>query len=186
LKKKPFSEDDILPKQLNPYSVTKRINELNCIDYCKAYKFSTIVLRLFTVYGPWMRPDLAFYKFALLISQGKPIDVYNFGKMQRDFTYIDDVVAGIISAIKQDLGLEVINIGNDNPEMLDDVVMKLEKYLAKPGQKNYLPIQKGEMASTHADIAKARRLLSYEPRIDIDEGLKKFVEWFKEYHNINQ
>jgi len=185
LKKKPFSEDDYLGKPLNPYSVTKKINELNCFDYYDGYKIPIVMLRFFTVYGPWMRPDLAFYKFALLINENKPIDVYNFGKMQRDFTYVDDVVAGIIAAIKKDLALEIINIGNDDPEMLDDVIMKLEEYLGKTAQKNYLPMQPGEMPSTHADIKKARELLNFEPRVNIDEGLRQFVEWFKEYHNLS-
>lgn len=181
----PYKESDPHGNLLSPYAATKRMNELSCFDYNQGYKIPMVLLRFFTVYGPWMRPDLAFYKFANLMTAGKQIDIYNFGKMQRDFTYIDDVVAAIVSALDLEADLEIINIGNDDPEMLDDVIFKLEQNLGVKALKNYLPMQPGEMPSTHADISRARELLKFDPKINIDDGLKKFVEWYKEYHNFN-
>ena len=178
----PFSESDPLGNLLSPYAVTKRINELTCFDYHQGYGLPIVLLRFFNVYGPWSRPDLAFYKFAALIRAGQPIDIYNFGKMQRDYTYIDDIVNGISAAIQRDLGFKIINLGNNQPVMLDEVVALLEEYLGQTASKNYLPMQSGDVTVSNANISQARRWLDFDPTVKIAVGLKKFVNWFNDYY----
>ncbi|CAB3289277.1 UDP-glucuronate 4-epimerase [Methanocaldococcus lauensis] len=179
-KKIPFSEDDRVDKPISLYAATKRANELMAHTYHHLYGIKMIGLRFFTVYGEYGRPDMAFWKFTKNILLGKPIDVYNYGKMMRDFTYISDVVDGIMSAIKKDFEYEIFNLGNDNPVKLEYAISLIEKYSGKKAIKNYLPMQPGDVEKTWADLTKSRKLLDYNPKVSIEDGLKRFVYWFKE------
>ena len=175
--KQPFYEEDRIEKPISVYAATKISKEMLARTYHHLYGLRIVTLRFFTVYGPWGRPDMAYFKFADLIRAQKPIDIYNNGKMKRDFTYIDDVVQGVAAALEKELDFEIINLGNDQPEELGKFVKLLEEYLGQEAQKNYLPLQPGDVLSTWADIGKARKLLNYDPRTSIEEGLKKFVDW---------
>lgn len=180
-KKLPFSESDSVDNPVSLYAATKKSNELMAYAYHNLYGIDMIGLRFFTVYGPWGRPDMAYYKFSDLICAGKPIDVYNNGKMKRDFTYIDDIVSGVISAIGSDLKFEIINLGNNQTVELEQMIDLVGENLNKNIKKNYLPLQPGDMIETWADINKAEKLLGYNPQTNIENGLKKFVNWYKEY-----
>ncbi len=182
-KKMPFREADFVDKPISFYAATKKATELLAHTYYHLYGIKMIGLRFFTVYGPWGRPDMAYFKFADLITRGKPIDVYNHGKMRRDFTYIDDVVDALISAISKDFDFEIFNIGNNRPEALGDFISLLEEFFGKEAEKNYLPLQEGDMIETWADIEKAKQFLGYNPKTTLKEGLAKFVEWHKDYYH---
>ncbi|MDO8592358.1 MAG: GDP-mannose 4,6-dehydratase [bacterium] len=181
--KLPFSETDSVDKPLSFYAATKKSCELLAYAYHGLYGIKACGLRFFTVYGPWGRPDMACFKFADLIRKNQPVEIYNFGKMKRDFTYIDDIVAGIASAIKNNFAYEIINLGNSKPEKLERLIFLLEKHLGK-FKKKYLPMQAGDVAATWADIEKAGRLLNFNPAVSLEEGIKKFIAWYKNYYNI--
>ena len=154
--------------------------------YHHLYKIDMVGLRYFTVYGPWGRPDMAMFKFTKNIFEDKPIDVYNFGNMKRDFTYIDDIVDGTIKAIdfclnSEDI-CEIINLGNSKPVELNYFIELLEKEIGKEARKNFLPLQPGDMLETYADITKAKKILGWEPKTGIEEGVKKFVKWYRDYY----
>jgi len=186
-KKIPFSEDDIVNKPVSLYAATKIANELMAHTYHHLYKIDFIGLRYFTIYGPWGRPDMALFKFTKAIFENKPIDIYNYGNMKRDFTYIDDIIDGTIRAIEFCLNnnvCEIINLGNSKPIELDYFIKILEKEVGKEAKKNLLPLQPGDVIETYADISKAKLLLKWEPKISIEEGIKKFIEWYKEYNKI--
>jgi UDP-glucuronate 4-epimerase len=138
-------------------------------------------LRYFTVYGPWGRPDMALFKFTKNILEEKPIDVYNYGKMSRNFTYVDDIVSGTITVLYADLKYEVMNIGGDKEETLMRFIEVIEENLNKKADKNLMPIQPGDVPSTVADISKLRKL-GWEPTTQIEEGIKNFVEWYRNYY----
>jgi UDP-glucuronate 4-epimerase len=180
-KKTPFSENDPVDRPISPYAATKKSCELTAHIYSHIYGLNVTALRYFTVYGPWGRPDMAYFKFADLIFKGKPIEVYNYGKMLRDFTYIDDVVSGTIKVLDRIARYEIINIGADKPEKLSYFIKVLEKNLGKSAKKKYLPMQPGDVYQTVADVRKLRRL-GWKPTTKIEEGLKKFVEWYKWYY----
>jgi len=185
-KKVPFSEEDRVDKPISLYAATKIANELMAHTYHHLYKIDMVGLRYFTVYGPWGRPDMAMFKFTKNIFEDKPIEVYNFGNMKRDFTYIDDIVDGTIKAINFCLNsediCEIINLGNSKPVELNYFIELLEKEIGKEARKNFLPLQPGDMPETYADITKARKILRWEPKTEIEEGVKKFVEWYRDYY----
>jgi UDP-glucuronate 4-epimerase len=175
----PFSEDDNVDFPVSPYAATKKAGELICHTYHHLYGISIICLRLFTVYGPRQRPDLAIHKFTRLIEEGKPIPVYGDGSMMRDFTYVDDIIDGTVAAIQRCEGYKIYNIGNANPISVNDLVTKIEKALGKKAVKEYLPAQPGDVERTYADITKAARELGYKPKTAIEEGLAKFATWLR-------
>ena len=179
-KKIPFSEEDRVDKPISLYAATKRSNELMAYTYHHLYGIKMIGLRFFTVYGEYGRPDMAFWKFTKNILLEKPIDVYNYGKMARDFTYVSDVVNGILACIEKDFDYEIFNLGNDNPVELEYAISLIEKYAGKKAIKNYLPIQPGDVERTWADLTKSRKLLGYDPKVSIEDGLERFVNWFLE------
>ena len=180
--KLPFSESDRTDEPISLYAATKRSNELTARCYSHLFGIPMTGLRFFTVYGPWGRPDMALFKFTKAILAGEPIDVYNNGKMRRNFTYIDDVVQGVLLALDRPVPYEIYNVGNSRAEELMDFVREIEKNLGKKAVINYLPMQAGDVAATVADIEKLRKL-GYEPRTNIDKGVKAFVGWYREYYN---
>lgn len=165
------------------YAATKKSNELVAHTYSTIYGIPTLGLRFFTVYGPWGRPDMAIFSFTQKILANQPIDVYNYGQMKRDFTYIDDIVEGIIKGIDAPTGLyAVCNLWNDTPEQLENMIDLLWKHLWKDVKKNYLPLQPGDVISTRADIEHTKELLNRQPKTSLDLGLKKFVDRYLAYH----
>ncbi len=181
---KPFSVNDRANKPISLYGATKRSNELIAYSYSKLYGINTTGLRYFTVYGPWYRPDMAINIFANKISNNKPIEVYNNGKMKRDFTYIDDIIDGTISALKENYSCEIFNLGNNKSENLMDVVALIEKGLNKKAIINFHPIQPGDVKETFADINHSKEKLNFQPSTNIDKGIALFIDWFKEYYNV--
>lgn len=182
-KKVPFSESDRVDTPISPYAATKRATELIAHTYSHIHKLNTTGLRFFTVYGPWGRPDMAYFLFADKILRGETIDVYNFGKMTRNFTYIDDIVAGVLTVLDANLQYEVMNIGGDREETLLRFIEVIEKNLGKKADKNLMQIQPGDVPSTVADISKLRKL-GWEPKTRIEKGLKNFIDWYKEYYKV--
>jgi UDP-glucuronate 4-epimerase len=178
----PFSEEEKSDRPISLYGATKRANELMAHSYSYLYNIPITGLRFFTVYGPWMRPDMALFKFASKIQAGEPIDVYGNGKMKRNFTYIDDIIQGVILSLDKPQPYALYNIGNDRTEILEDYIKTLETCLGIPAIKNYLPQQPGDMTETWADLSKIQQDLGYKPTTNIDTGIKKFVEWFKDYY----
>ena len=182
-KKVPFSEDDPVDHPISLYAATKKANELMSHTYTHLYGLQTVGLRFFTVYGPWGRPDMAYWLFTDAMLNGRPISVFNHGKMERDFTYIDDIVAGVKAALFVD-GLdpyEIFNLGNNKPENLMDFIQTLADALGVEPKMEMLPMQAGDVPITFADVSKAQQKLGYQPTISMEEGLKRFVVWYKEY-----
>lgn len=194
--KVPFSEDDNVDYPISLYAATKKANELMAYTYSHLYRLPTIGLRFFTVYGPWGRPDMAAFIFTKAILEDKPIKVYNYGKMERDFTYIDDIIYGINGLLnkshdeifnkklKTNAPYLVINIGNHKPENLEYFIGLLEKYLKKKAIKEYLPLQAGDVIKTYADNSKLQRIISSVPYTKLDEGIKNFIEWYNKYYGV--
>ena len=177
-KKVPFSEKDRVDNPISPYAATKKAGELLCYTYYHLYGINSTCLRFFTVYGPRGRPDMAPYKFTKLINEGKPIYKYGDGTSQRDYTYIKDIVAGVLSAIDRKLGYEIINLGNSQTVMLNDFILIIERLLNKKAKIIQKPAQPGDVHITYADISKAKRLLGYNPETSIEEGMKEFIKWY--------
>ena len=178
--KVPFSEDDPIRQPISPYAATKAAGELLCHTYTHLYGMRCICLRFFTVYGPRQRPDLAIHKFARLISEGKPIPVFGDGTTRRDYTYVDDIIAGVRAAIDYDQSdYEVVNLGESRTVELCELIELIEKELDLPAQIDRQPLQPGDVPQTFADITKARKLLGYDPQTQIESGIKHFVEWFR-------
>ena len=174
-----FSEDLKISEPISPYAATKSACEQFLYTYSKLYGISAICLRFFTVYGPRQRPDLAIRNFTDLLKE-KPLPVYGDGNSLRDYTYIDDIVDGVCSAIEYDkTDYEIINLGGGNPITVKQVISTLEKTLGKPAKINYLPFQKGDVNKTVSDITKAKKLLGYCPKTNFEEGIRKFVEWIR-------
>ena len=184
-KKIPFSVGDSVDKPISIYAVSKKSNELTAYTYSHLYGLNTTGLRFFTVYGPWGRPDMAMYIFANNISRGEKIHVFNHGKMQRDFTYIDDIVNGIRSSIEKNYSCEVFNLGNNRCEDLMDMISHIEKELYKEAKINFMDIQPGDVEKTFANIDYTKAKLNYNPKISIQEGIPKFIEWYKLYHKLS-
>ncbi len=176
-KKVPFSEDDNVDFPISPYAATKKAGELICHTYHHIYGMSVTCLRFFTVYGPRQRPDLAIHKFASLIEQGKPIPVYGDGSMTRDFTYIGDIIDGIVAAIDKCSGFNIYNLGESRPISVNDLIAAIENALGKKAVKEHLPLQPGDVDRTYADITKAARDLGYNPSISIRADLAEFAAW---------
>ena len=186
----PFKEDQRTDSPMSLYAATKRSNELMAQSYHHLYALPLTGLRFFTVYGPWGRPDMSAFKFMKAMLAGEPIDVYNHGKMARDYTYIDDIVAGILGAlayapnIAKDQLRPVYNLGNDHSESLMDFIETLEKELNITAMKNFLPLQDGDVPATAADISAAVRDFGYAPSTRISEGIAHLVAWYKEYNEL--
>lgn len=187
--KQPFSVEDRVESPVSLYAATKKSDELMCQTYAHLYGFPITGLRFFTVYGPWGRPDMAYFKFADAIMAGKPIDVYNNGDMKRDFTYIDDIVSGIEAIVERGpLGKiegvphRVYNLGNNQPEKLMDMISFLERSLGKAAEKRFMPMQAGDVHSTFADISPAASDYGFQPKTNLREGIARFAEWHKTYH----
>ena len=197
----PFSTHDNVDHPISLYAATKKANELMAHTYSHLYGIPTTGLRFFTVYGPWGRPDMALFIFTKAILENSPIDVFNNGEMKRDFTYVDDVVTGVVKVLdKIPLGdhnwsgkapdpsssiapYRVYNIGNNSPVRLMDFIDAIEKSLGKKAKKNFLPIQPGDVPATWADVNDLVKDLGYAPGVDIKEGVRRFVDWYKGYYN---
>src|SRR5262252_4515843 len=181
-RKVPFSEADPIFNPISPYAATKAAGELLCHTYAHLYQMRIVCLRFFTVYGVRQRPDLAIHKFARLISAGEPIPVFGDGTTRRDYTYIDDIIAGVRAAIDYDQSrYEVINLGESRTVELRELIALLEDALGKKAQIERQPMQPGDVPQTFADIDKARRLLNYNPQTQIEDGISLFLGWFKSY-----
>lgn len=178
--KVPFSETDNVDYPISPYAATKKACELLCHTYSHLYGIGMTCLRFFTVYGPRQRPDLAIHKFARLIEAGEAIPVFGDGSMKRDFTYIDDIINGVVAAMERCGGYEVYNLGESRPVRLDDLITAIENALGKKAIINRLPEQPGDVKQTYADIGKAQRELDYSPKTEVSAGLANFVRWFRE------
>lgn len=181
--KVPFSESDTVDHPISPYAATKKATELIAHTYSHLYDIPTTGLRYFTVYGPWGRPDMALFLFVKNILDGNPIDVYNHGKMSRNFTYIDDIVSGTLTVLDADLKCEVMNIGGDREETLLRFIEVIEENVGKVAEKNMMPMQPGDVPQTVADISKLRNL-GWEPTTQIEEGIKQFVDWYRKYFRV--
>ncbi|BAL84390.1 putative NAD-dependent epimerase/dehydratase [Selenomonas ruminantium subsp. lactilytica TAM6421] len=187
--KTPFSTTDNVDHPISLYAATKKSNELMAYTYSHLYGIPATGLRFFTVYGPYGRPDMAYFKFANLIREGKPIKIYNNGDMLRDFTYVDDIVAGIEHMLcnppkENNVGdkYKVYNIGNNSPVRLMDFIETLEKALGKKAEKEYLPMQPGDVYQTYADVSELERDFDFRPKTTIAEGLGHFAKWYREYY----
>lgn len=180
-----FREDQALTQTLSPYACTKLAGEHLCSNYSYLYQIRVICLRFFTVYGPRQRPDLAIHKFTDRIHRGKPIDVYGDGTARRDFTYIEDIIQGVLAALAHEGALfDIFNLGESETIELRQVITEIETALGKKATINMLPPVPGDMPSTYADISKARRLLGYAPTTRIQSGLRKFIEWYLRTHAL--
>jgi len=185
-KKIPFSEDDPVDHPVSLYAATKKSNELMSHTYTHLYGLQTVGLRFFTVYGPMGRPDMAYWLFTDAMLNGRSIKVFNHGDMKRDFTYVDDIVAGVKASLFAD-GLdpyEIFNLGNNNPENLMEMIRVLGDALGVEPKMDMLPMQAGDVPITFADISKAQKKLGYQPTTSMEEGLNRFVDWYKEYFNV--
>ena len=187
-----FSENDFVDNPLNFYAASKKSNELMAYSYSNLYKIIIVGLRFFTVYGPFGRPDMSYYKFTNNILNGKYINVFGKGEMFRDFTYVDDITNGIFSLIEtintkfseSSVQYNIFNIGNNNPVKLTYFISLIEKALGIKAKKNYLDFQPGEAIKTAANISKIQKYLNFNPTTKIEDGIPIFVKWFKEYHNL--
>jgi UDP-glucuronate 4-epimerase len=190
-KKQPFSVDDRVDQPVSLYAATKRSCELIAYTFSHLYGLPATGLRFFTVYGPWGRPDMAAYLFTRAIVAGEPINVFNEGRMARDFTYIDDIVAGTIAAHDRPPALgdgvphRIYNLGNHRPEKLLDFITVLERLLGRTAEKRLLPLQPGDVPESFADIGASRHDLGFEPQTTIEVGLARFVEWYRRYHKLS-
>ena len=184
----PFSEDQAVDHPVSLYAATKKANELMAHVYTHLYGIQTVGLRFFTVYGPWYRPDMAMYLFAEAMSNGRPIQVFNQGEMRRDFTYVDDIVDGIVRCVKADTlaPYEIFNIGNNRSERLMDMIGLLAAALDVTPKLEFLPMQDGDMPATWANIDKLRAKTGYEPTTPISVGIPKFATWFREYTGMKK
>ncbi len=200
--KMPFSEHDSVDHPVSLYAATKKANELMAHTYSHLFGLPTTGLRFFTVYGPWGRPDMALFLFTKAILEGRPIDVFNFGNMQRDFTYIDDIVEGVIRVLDRTAAVNpaynaisadpatsnapyrVFNIGNNNPVQLLDFIGAIEKALAMPAEKRLLPLQDGDVPATYADTSLLNDWVGFVPATPIQEGVDRFIAWYHDYYKV--
>lgn len=187
--KQPFSVDDPVERPVSLYAATKRSCELTAQCYSHLFGIPAIGLRFFTVYGPWGRPDMAAFLFADAILADRPIKVFNHGRMARDFTYIDDIVAGTLAALDRPSTAtpphRVYNLGNHRPEPLLRFIELIEETLGRKAKKEMLPLQPGDVPESYADIESSRRDLGFEPKTPIEVGIPRFIAWYKEYHGID-
>jgi UDP-glucuronate 4-epimerase len=201
-KKMPFSTEDSVDHPVSLYAATKKANELMSHTYSHLYDIPTTGLRFFTVYGPWGRPDMALFKFTKAIVEDRPIDIYNNGDLSRDFTYIDDIVEGILriqdviplrdstwtvesgSPGDSSAPYRIYNIGNGQPVKLLDFVAALEAALGKTAQKNFMPMQPGDVYATYADTRSLYKATGYQPGVSVADGVARFVEWYRDFYQI--
>lgn len=187
IKETPFKESMKIDSPVSLYAATKAANELYAHSYNHLYGIKSIGLRFFTVYGPYGRPDMALYGFVKAITEGKTIQVYNHGNQKRDFTYIEDIVSGVLSSIQavynSKVKFEILNLGRGQPANLMDFIKEIENALGKEAKKEFLPAQQGDVSQTHADISKAKELINYNPKTSLKDGIKEFVEWYLNYYN---
>ena len=187
-KKVPFETTDNVDHPISLYAATKKSNELMAHTYGHLYGFNTTGLRFFTVYGPWGRPDMAYFLFTDAICNDRPIKVFNNGKMERDFTYIDDIVNGLVNVIVKNMEnrahYKLYNIGNNMSENLNDFIYTIEEALGKKAKKKKCKMQPGDVPKTHADITQLMKDYNFKPTVKINTGIKNFVNWFKSYKNI--
>ncbi len=182
--KLPASEEDRVDNPISLYGLNKRENELMAHTYHSLYGIPVTGLRFFTVYGPYGRPDMALFLFTEKIAKGETLPIFGEGKMQRDWTYVDDIVSGIIAAVDKNYPEEVFNLGCGRKEELMDFVSMIEKALDKEGKKEFLPMQKGDVRASLADISRAKKMLGYSPKTTISEGIPKFVEWYRKHYHL--
>lgn len=182
--KTPYAVGDRVDRQASFYGVTKKANELMAETYHHLFGLDLVGLRFFTVYGPWGRPDMAYYTFSQAISKGLPIDLYNYGNCERDFTYIDDIVEGILAALELERGNRLFNLGNHQPVKLLEFVETLEELFGKKVEKRLLPLQPGDVIKTFADIEESQKILKFHPKTSLKIGLSRFVEWFMEHSKL--
>jgi len=198
----PFSEHHNVDHPVSLYAASKKSNELMAHSYSHLYGIKTTGLRFFTVYGPWGRPDMAYFKFVKSIFNGETIDVYNNGEMERDFSYIDDIVEGVVRAMDNPpsgnsswtgeapdpatsyANYRIFNIGNNNPVKLMDFIEAIEKAVGKKAEKNFLPMQPGDVLSTYADCSELEKEVGFKPSTPVQEGINKFVEWYRSYYKV--
>ncbi|HTY63686.1 MAG TPA: GDP-mannose 4,6-dehydratase [Acidobacteriota bacterium] len=178
--KVPFSEDDPVDRPVSPYAATKRAGELLCHTYAHNFSMHISCLRFFTVYGPRQRPEMAIHKFARLMAEGKEIPIFGEGDSRRDYTYVEDIVSGVLGAIEANPQFEIINLGESQTTTLLELVRHLENALEMKAVLRFMPNQPGDMEATYADINRARRLLGYNPKIPIQDGIRLFADWFKD------
>ncbi len=175
----PFRETETADLPISPYAATKIAGEKICYTYSHLYGIGVACLRFFTVYGPRQRPDLAIRKFTEMIDRGQPIPVYGDGSSGRDYTYVDDIVQGVIAAARLDCSFEVFNLGNASPVSLATLIQTIENGLGKKATLRRLPLQAGDVPITYADISKAARMLGYSPHTPFAQGIEKFIEWYR-------
>ena len=182
--KLPSSEDDRTDRQESIYGMTKKDNELMAYTYNSSYGLPLTGLRFFTVYGTWGRPDMALFLFTDAILHDRPIKVFGYGKHKRDFTYVDDIVSGVVASIDKNYDFEVFNLGCGQQEELMEYIRLIEETCGKEAEKEMLPVQPGDVLETSADISKAQKMLGFNPKTMIKEGVPKFVGWYREYYKI--
>jgi len=175
----PFSEEDLDLRPISPYGVTKRAGELLCYCYHHLYQVEVACLRIFTAYGPRQRPEMAIHKFTALVDQGEEIPVYGDGSSKRDYTYIDDLIDGMIAVLDHHQGFEIYNLGESRMTSLKELICLIEEALGKKAKIQRLDPQKGDVSMTYADIQKAKQRLGYQPKVPIEEGIERFVRWYK-------
>jgi UDP-glucuronate 4-epimerase len=180
--KLPFSIEDTVDTPISLYAATKKANELMAHAYSHLFDIPLTGLRYFTVYGPWGRPDMALFLFTEAIVNGRPIEIYNFGRMKRDFTYIDDIVDGTIAALNKPFRYEIFNLGNSDTVELMQLIEIVEEELGIAAKKKFLPLQPGDVPETYADIEKSKRLLGFNPKTSIRSGIRRFLSWYKSYY----
>jgi len=178
--KVPFSEEDRVDTPISPYGATKRAGELFCYSYHRLFDINITCLRYFTVFGPRQRPEMAIHKFTRLIDGGEKVPMYGDGQSMRDYTYIDDIIDGTLGAISRNKGYEIYNLGESRTIRLTDLIQMLEEALGKTAIIEGCPEQRGDMSITYANIEKARRKLGYAPRVSMEEGIGRFVEWYRQ------
>lgn len=186
--KVPFAEDDRTDEPISFYAATKKANEVMAFSYAHLYGLPITGLRFFTVYGPWGRPDMAPWMFTESIINGKTIKVFNNGQLKRDFTYIDDIVDGVLAVMEKipagKVPFELFNIGNNNPVFLMDFIRCVEEACGREAQKEFLPMQDGDVPITYADISRLQKATGFAPRTSLPEGMHKFVSWYREFHKL--
>ncbi len=180
----PYSIGDRTDRQASLYGVTKKTNELMAQTYHHLFGIAVTGLRFFTVYGPWGRPDMAYFSFTKAILEERPVTIYNNGQMRRDFTYIDDIVEGVCAAIDKESSCALYNLGHHQPQNLMDLICLLEKHLKKQAIKEFLPMQPGDVVSTYADIEKSQQELNFYPKICLEDGIKNFLQWYRAYFSV--
>jgi UDP-glucuronate 4-epimerase len=188
-KKVPFATEDFVDHPVSLYAATKKSNELMAYTYSHLYRIPATGLRFFTVYGPYGRPDMAYFSFTRAILEDRPIKVFNYGDMYRDFTYIDDIVGGVLPLIEnspvlgmRDAPYKLYNIGNNRPEKLLDFIAAIENALGKNAVKEFHPMQPGDVYQTYADVTDLVHDVGFKPETPIDEGIRRFVEWYKGFY----